>query len=106
MIVALVAVVLVAVAALAAQLHLAARHAAHTDALLARGDAERYAWARERWELNTRLQSPELVRMAPPAPPAQPGGADVEDDEDEGVDESHLVGTFAANPAADHGEVF
>jgi hypothetical protein len=55
--------------------------------------AERLAWARERNELNTRIQSPELVRVAPPAPPAPPAGAESEADDD--IDESHLVGTAA-----------
>ena len=87
------AVVVVALAAIVAQLVLARSHAGNVAELLARQDAERYAWAKERWELNTRIQAPELARMAPPAPPAPPAADDAEADDDDDIDESHLVGT-------------
>ena len=89
------AVVVVALAAIVAQLLLAKHHASHVGELLARQDAERYAWSRERWELNTRLQAPEIARVAPPSPPEPPavaGDEPVADEDD--VDESHLVGTI------------
>jgi hypothetical protein len=46
------------------------RHQSQLNALLAAVAAERYAERRERWDLNTRITAPEVVRAAPPAPPA------------------------------------
>lgn len=92
--IALVAVAVVAVAAILAMLESQRRHAAQIDRLLAAGAAQNHAWAKERWELNTRIQSPEVVRVAPPAPPAPVGADDDVVDEAE-VDETHLVGMVA-----------
>ncbi len=88
------AVVIVALAAIVAQLVLARSHAGHVAELLARQDAERYAWAKERWELNTRIQAPEIARVAPPAPPAPAEASDDAVVDEDDVDESHLVGTI------------
>lgn len=95
----------VAVAAMVMCFRLQSGHAAQVNALLAQAASERYAQARERWDLATRITSPEVVRAAPPAPPADMPPVEVlqalnilrpevEDDEDEAdVDESFLVGT-------------
>ena len=57
--------------------------------------AERDAWARERWELNTRLQAPEVAALvAPPAPTGFGPGEPIPSD-DEDPDQSDLVGTIA-----------
>lgn len=80
-------------------------HSQQINALLAAAASERYAQARERWDLNTRISSPEVVRAAPPAPPADMPPAEVLqalnvlqavpaiEEEDEDLDESFLVGT-------------
>jgi hypothetical protein len=99
-------VAVVSCAAMAATLIAQGRHSAQVNALLAAAAAERYSLARERWDLNTRISSPEVVRAAPPAPPSDAPPAEVlqalnalrpvaadEDDEDLDVDESFLVGT-------------
>lgn len=99
-------IALFALAALALQ-HFSHRgHQQQINALLGAAAAERYALARERWDLATRISSPEVVRAAPPAAPAdapplevlqalgvvpptpEPAPADPED-----FDESFLVGT-------------
>jgi hypothetical protein len=103
----LIVVAVVAIVAMALNTLQQERNARHTSALLAAMAAERYAWARERWDLNTRITAPEVVRAAPPAPPADApplevlqalnvvrpapvDGAKVDPDD---VDESFLVGT-------------
>jgi hypothetical protein len=70
------------------------RHNWQIEQILARQDAERYAWARERWELNTRVQSPEVMRVAPVAPPQAPApdGAPLTGAELDEEDEIDLVG--------------
>lgn len=60
--------------------------------------AERDTWARERWELATRIQSPAVAPLLPPPSPTGLGPAEplpiaAEPDPDE-VDESDLVGTI------------
>lgn len=109
--VALLVVTVVAVAAIGAMLLLQERHASHVANLLARQDAERYAWAKERHSLNTRIQAPEVARAMPAVVPTPPEPVDpvaalqsmgvlqrtpdsFEPEFDpEDVDESHLVGT-------------
>jgi hypothetical protein len=97
----------IAVIALLLQAAANRRHQAQISALLATGAAERYSEARQRWDLNTRISSPEVVRTAPPAPPAEappieilqalqvlkPEPATAADEPPEDFDESFLVGT-------------
>ncbi|HEU4975279.1 MAG TPA: hypothetical protein VFT50_09335 [Baekduia sp.] len=93
---ALIVVSLLTAAALAAGVYDRADHRRHIQHLLAAQDAERWSWQRERWELMTRLQSPEIARYAPPPPPAAPGRPGVEQPPlpfDEEPDESNLIGT-------------
>lgn len=61
------------------------------DMLLSQIASERSSWAKERWELNTRIQSPSLVADFPPAPP-EGQGVPALTEEDEEPDESHLIG--------------
>jgi hypothetical protein len=78
-----------------------------TQHLLGAQDAERWAWSRERWDLMTRLQSPEAVRYAPPPPPPaptapstqRPAEAPPHQEPDLEPDESHLVGTIISSLA-------
>lgn len=66
------------------------------DMLLSQIASERSMWAKERWELNTRIQSPALVTEFPPAPPAGENiRTSVEDEEEELLDESHLIGVIS-----------
>lgn len=61
---------------------------------------ERDAWARERWELNTRIQAPEMVRAMPPPSPspahraAEPVPVAGEPDEDPEYD---LIGSVPSD---------
>lgn len=103
---ALLVVAAIAVVALLLQAAANRRHQAQINAIFAAVASERQAQARERWDLNTRITSPEVVRAAPPAPPADAPPLEVLQalgvvppslpepplDPDD-VDESFLVGT-------------
>lgn len=104
----------VACVAIVAMLTLQDRHANQLSHLLAHAASRESAAASERWSLATRIQSPELVRTAPPAPPVTPSPEEVlrtlgmlqpsvpepfGDDEPvdpDDVDETYLVGTGPA----------
>ena len=58
--------------------------------LLSQAAAERSAWSKERWELNTRIQSPGLIADNPPPLPGV--AAVVAFDDEVEPDESHLIG--------------
>ena len=58
--------------------------------LLSLAAAERSAWAKERWELNTRIQSPALIADNPLPSPGAIAVAAFEDEVE--PDESHLIG--------------
>ena len=113
----LIVVAALALVAIVAVLVQQDRHANQTSHLLAHMASREAAVARERWELNTRIQAPHpQVAAAIPPPPTpspqellatlgvlQPGVPMPADDEelDLGIDESHLVGTgpeFTPNP--------
>jgi Tfp pilus assembly protein PilX len=110
--VALGLVALIAVVAIVAILTQADRHSNQTSRLLAHMAAQHATWARERWELNTRISAQNAGAHAPIAAPAtpnpqevlqtlgllQPSVPDPDDVDDEDVDDSHLVGTGPAMP--------
>ena len=104
----LVVVALLAVAVLILQALTHREHRLQVNALVGQAASERYALARERWDLANRISSPEVVRAAPPAPPSdapplevlqslgvvpplQQASDDADDPDD--LDESFLVGT-------------
>lgn len=58
--------------------------------LLSLAAAERSAWSKERWELNTRIQSPGLIADNPPPQPGAVVATAFDDDVE--PDESHLIG--------------
>jgi hypothetical protein len=109
-VIALIPLLLVAVlacVAIVAILALSDRHANQTSHLLAHMAQQHASWARERWELNTRIQAgpgvatvlpqpaaPDPVEllqtlgMLQPTVPGEEGDLDPDD-----VDESFLVGT-------------
>jgi hypothetical protein len=105
----IVAVVIIAALAMLLLDRAHRRHQEQVNAMVAVHAADRQRDARERWDLNTRLTAPEVVRAAPPAPPAdapplevlqalsvvQPAPPDAPADEDD-FDESFLVGTGPA----------
>jgi hypothetical protein len=88
-------------------------HRRHVEYMMTAQAAERHTWERERWDLQTRLSSPELVRTMPLPPPTAPvpqapGGRmpeplppELVDDE---PDESDLVGTIAPGHGVGAGE--
>lgn len=106
MIAALVILAVVLLALLAAGVADRVEHRRTVQHMLAAQDGERWSWARERWDLVTRLQSPEVARYAPPPPPPPPHAPSTQrpaeplpfDDDDE-PDESHLVGTVIGHGA-------
>lgn len=110
----LLVVAFVAVAAVVAILRQQDRNANQVSHLLAHMAQQQATHARERFELCTRIQAPQVAAAGMVAQPAmpdpqevlatlgllQPGvpEPDVDDDEDD-VDESFLVGTGPAMPA-------
>jgi hypothetical protein len=104
--IALGIVALVAVVAIVAVLVQADRHANQVSRLLAHHAGREAAMARERWELLTRVQAPQAALAIPAPEPVDPHEvlkslglvepeALIDEDEDD-VDESHLVGTVAS----------
>jgi hypothetical protein len=98
----------VAVVAIVAVLVQQDRHATQVSHLLAHMAAEQHTQARERWDLNTRIQAPTVAAHLPqPAQdPAQvlrtlglmQDVAGPPDNDDLDVDESYLVGTGPEAP--------
>lgn len=115
----LVVVTLLAIATIVAILRQQDRNANQVSHLLAHMAQRQTAHARERFELCTRLQAPQVAAAGMVAQPAMPDPREVLEtlgllqpgvpgeegdvygaDDDDDIDESHLVGTGPASPPA------